>query len=42
MTDTLVKTLHKIQRTLAKEEDKPTITVGFVGYPNVGKSSIIN
>jgi len=23
-------------------KDKKTISIGFIGYPNVGKSSIIN
>jgi ribosome biogenesis GTPase A len=29
-------------RTLVPKETAPTLTVGFLGYPNVGKSSTIN
>ena len=29
-------------RTLVPKESSPTLTVGFLGYPNVGKSSTIN
>ena len=36
-----MKTLHKVHRVL-KTDDKPQITVAVVGFPNVGKSSIIN
>lgn len=41
MTEELFKILKKHAR-LVKSEDKPNITVGVVGFPNVGKSSIIN
>jgi len=41
MTEELMKILRKIARTL-KTEEKREIAVGVVGYPNVGKSSIIN
>src|SRR5690554_6968123 len=35
--------LIQILRQLAKlHSDKKQISVGFIGYPNVGKSSIIN
>eukprot|EP01088_Endostelium_zonatum_P022526 TRINITY_DN977_c0_g1_i1.p1 TRINITY_DN977_c0_g1~~TRINITY_DN977_c0_g1_i1.p1 ORF type:complete len:745 (+),score=337.20 TRINITY_DN977_c0_g1_i1:99-2333(+) len=35
--------LIQLLRQFAKlHSDKPQITVGFVGYPNVGKSSVIN
>ena len=29
-------------RTMVPKETSPTLTVGFLGYPNVGKSSTIN
>lgn len=41
MTEELLKILKKHARLL-KSEDKPVITVGVVGFPNVGKSSVIN
>lgn len=35
--------LLSLLRQLARlRSDKPAISVGFVGYPNVGKSSVIN
>jgi len=36
---TLIQLLRQFQRI---HSDKPQISVGFIGYPNVGKSSIIN
>jgi nuclear GTP-binding protein len=36
---TLIQLLRQFQKIHA---DKPQISVGFIGYPNVGKSSIIN
>jgi len=36
---TLIQLLRQFQRI---HNDKPQISVGFIGYPNVGKSSIIN
>jgi nuclear GTP-binding protein len=41
MTEDLLKILKKHARLL-KSEEKQIITVGVVGFPNVGKSSIIN
>lgn len=35
----LINLLRQFQRI---HKDKPQISVGFIGYPNVGKSSIIN
>ncbi len=35
--------LLSLLRQLARlRSDKPAVTVGFIGYPNVGKSSVIN
>jgi len=36
---TLIQLLRQFQRL---HSDKPQISVGFIGYPNVGKSSMIN
>jgi len=36
---TMIQLLRQFQRI---HNDKPQISVGFIGYPNVGKSSIIN
>lgn len=41
MVEELMKILRKTARAL-KTEDKKEIAVGVVGYPNTGKSSIIN
>lgn len=41
MVEALMKIFRKTLRTL-KTEEKPFITVGVVGFPNVGKSSIVN
>lgn len=35
----LLSVLRQLSRL---RSDKPAISVGFVGYPNVGKSSVIN
>jgi ribosome biogenesis GTPase A len=31
-----------VLRSMVPKETSPTLTVGFLGYPNVGKSSTIN
>ena len=41
MADALIKSLHKIYKAMNSAE-KLNITVGVVGYPNVGKSSLVN
>lgn len=41
MSDALTKVLHKAYKAV-KSEEKPVVMVGVVGYPNVGKSSLVN
>jgi nuclear GTP-binding protein len=41
-TENLMNILKNYARTSTKREEKQVITVGVVGFPNVGKSSIIN
>ena len=38
----MVRELTTHTHTLTHTQDKKQISVGVVGYPNVGKSSIIN
>jgi nuclear GTP-binding protein len=41
-TENLMNILKNYARTSKDSNDKQNITVGIVGFPNVGKSSIIN
>lgn len=41
-TENLMNILKNYARTSKDSSDKQNITVGIVGFPNVGKSSIIN
>jgi len=41
MSDSLTKVLHKAFKAI-KSDEKTVLTVGVVGYPNVGKSSLVN
>lgn len=41
-TENLMNILKNYARTNKTRNDKQVITVGIVGFPNVGKSSIIN
>ena len=41
MIEHLMKILRNTAR-VTKTDDKPVLIVGVVGFPNVGKSSIIN
>jgi ribosome biogenesis GTPase A len=41
MIEHLMKILRNTARVM-KTDEKPILTVGIVGFPNVGKSSIIN
>lgn len=40
--DKLMAVLFKYARKFMEKRDQETITVGVVGFPNVGKSSVIN
>ena len=41
-TENLLNILKNYARTSKDSKDKQVITVGVVGFPNVGKSSLIN